>query len=184
MLALLADRGAVTFSSDEAVHRVYRRPEVAEALGARYGDGVVGGDGVVDRHELAARVAGDREELAWLEGLVHPLVAQEFREVARQAPAGSVVVSEIPLLAETGSAELFDLVVSVEAPYEVRAGRSAPRMGDETFAGLDGRQATKAERTAVSDMSFVNDGEIAGLRAFADRVYERAREVGGNKSEE
>src|SRR5664279_5738050 len=63
LLGMLAERGAVAFSADEAVHRAYRRRKILEALAVRYGRGILGRDGEVDRRRLAAKVAGEGEEL-------------------------------------------------------------------------------------------------------------------------
>ena len=63
-------------SSDEIVHRLLREnDEVKAALIDRLGKGILGDDGEIDRSKVGTIVFGDREALAWLEGLLHPLVS-------------------------------------------------------------------------------------------------------------
>src|SRR5205814_6627189 len=65
--------GAATISSDEIVHRLLRDDEeVKRAVVERFGPGVLGEGGEIDRGRVADIVFTNRTELAWLEGLLHP----------------------------------------------------------------------------------------------------------------
>ena len=71
--------GAATVSSDEIVHHLLAADdEVRDAIVARLGEGMLGADGRPHRGRIAQAVFGDREQLAWLEGLLHPLVSREY----------------------------------------------------------------------------------------------------------
>ena len=95
-LAAFARHGAATISSDEIVHRLLRDDEeVQAALRERWGAGVVGPDGA-DRAAIAAIVFERPDELAWLEGLLHPKVVQEYLAWREQQTA-PVAVTEVPL---------------------------------------------------------------------------------------
>ena len=135
--------------------------------------------GGCDRGSLARKVAGSRGGLRWLEELTHPLVAAEVKRRADQAPDGAVVVTEVPLLFEARYTPLFDLVVTVEAPRDVRSRRAAKRAVSHSFDELDGLQATPEQRMSISDRVFVNDGDISHLRSFVRGAYERARDAAG-----
>ncbi len=84
----------------------------AAAVLARYGERVrahpagspaPGGPGAgLDRAALGRIVFADAAERAWLEGLVHPLVRQRFRDELTARGAAPVVVLMIPLLYEAG----------------------------------------------------------------------------------
>jgi dephospho-CoA kinase len=149
-----------TLSADEVVHRLIREdPEVRAALAERFG--------TTDRAGIAAIVFSDPNELAWLEGLLHPRVRRAEEEWLARLDA-KVAVAEIPLLFETGAEERFDAVVVITAPEEVRAARIA-RAGD----GRAARLIPDAEKVARADFAYVNDGTLEELDAFVAQVLER-----------
>src|ERR687897_1440833 len=122
-LRAFARHGAATASADEIVHRLYADPEVRQALVERWGDQVLS-DGDVDRKKVGEIVFGDRDELSWLEALLHPrVVAEQARWRAEQTAPLAVV--EVPLLYETGGESRFDpraLVTAPAGPRRERAG--------------------------------------------------------------
>jgi dephospho-CoA kinase len=166
-------RGAAVSSSDEVVHRLLREDAGVHAgLRERYGDRVFDADGAVDRGALADIVFADPVELAWLEGLLHPRVAQEYaawlERLAALPDAPRIAVSEIPLLYETGGETRFDYVVALSAPEEVRASRTKVRRD-----GRGGRLLPEEEKLARADFAYVNDGTLEELDRFVASVLER-----------
>ncbi|MDX6513109.1 MAG: dephospho-CoA kinase [Gaiellaceae bacterium] len=169
-LKAFARQGAATVSSDEIVHRLYTEDdEVRRAVLERLGPEVLDAEGRLDRAAIAPRVFGDAEQLAWLEGLLHPRVAAA-QEAWRAGLAGSddppaLAVVEIPLLYETGAEERFDAVVVVTAPAEVRAQRTKV-LGD----GRETRLIPDEEKIRRADFAYVNDAGLDGLDAFVGEV--------------
>ncbi|OFW55599.1 MAG: dephospho-CoA kinase [Actinobacteria bacterium RBG_16_64_13] len=176
-LALFAELGALTLSADGLVHDLYSRSKVSGRVAAHFGPDVLDANGAIDRSRLAEMVRGQREELAWLEGLVHPLVARDIRGRLREAPGGTVVICEVPLLFEAGHEALFDLIVTVEAGADSRRRRSTHRFDLDQFSELEAMQASSETRVQRSDMAFFNDGDLDGLRGFVREVYDRATEL-------
>lgn len=168
-LAAFARHGAATVSSDEIVHELLRRDEVRAAVVERFGNGVVGPDGKLDRGAVATVVFNDRASLEWLEELLHPLVAAEYlawREQLAGLPIPPrVCVTEVPLLYESGSEERFDRVVVVTAPASVRQERSAMAVEEREQRLLD--DEVKVGR---ADYHFVNAGPLDELDAFVGSV--------------
>ena len=168
-LKAFARHGAATVSSDEIVHHLLRRPEVRDAVVARMGHGIVSPDGEIDRGALATVVFNDREALAWLEELLHPLVSAEYlqwREQLAELPdAPSVSVTEVPLLYETGGDARFDKVVVITAPSKLRRARSAVAMDDR-----EARLIPDTEKVERADFSFKNTGSLEELDAFVKSV--------------
>jgi dephospho-CoA kinase len=168
-LAAFARRGAATVSSDEIVHELLRRDEVRDTIVSRFGNGVVGPDGLLDRGAVATVVFNDRAQLAWLEELLHPLVSAEYllwREQLAGLPVPPrVCVTEVPLLYETGAEERFDRVVVITAPRGVRRGRS-----DAAIEEREQRLLPDAEKAKRADYAYVNTGSIADLEEFVGSV--------------
>jgi dephospho-CoA kinase len=163
-LQAFARHGAATISTDEVVHELYRdNAELKAALRARWGDGVFAADGEVDRDAIGRIVFADRDELAWLEGELHPRVRAATADwLARQT--ADVAVAEIPLLYETGGESRFDKVVVVTAPAEVRA----ERRGE--LADREARLVPEEEKVRRADFSYVNDGTLEELDAWVAGV--------------
>jgi dephospho-CoA kinase len=160
-LAAFARHGAAVASSDEVVHRLYAEDEdVRAAIRARWGD-----DAVDDRRRIGEIVFADRDELEWLEALLHPKTRAAIDAwIAKQA--APVAVVEIPLLYETGGESRFDKVVVVTAPAEVRR----QRRGE--FADREARLISDEEKLGRADYSYVNDGSLEALDAFVAGVME------------
>ena len=173
--ALFGEHGAVIIDADVVAREVVRAgtPGFA-AVVARFGPGVVGPDGELDRTALARIVFADGAALDELNAIVHPLVGSRSAELAAAVPPGAVVVHDIPLLAENGLADRFDTVVVVEADREIRLARLAER--GLTRAEAEARmaaQATDEKRRAIADEIVRNDGDLDSLARQVDRLWDR-----------
>jgi dephospho-CoA kinase len=162
--------GAATISSDDIVHRLLREDDaVREAIVERFGSGVVGPDGEIDRDRVGDIVFPDRGELLWLEGLLHPLVSAEYLrwrdELARLAEPPAVSVTEVPLLYEVGADDRFDVVVAVTASPEVRSARTL-----RDLHVREERLLPEKEKLARADFAYVNDGTLEELDEFVSDV--------------
>jgi dephospho-CoA kinase len=171
-LAAFARHGAATVSSDEIVHRLLREDEdVRGQLIERFGDRILDDVGQVDRGAIAKVVFGDREQLDWLEQLLHPRVAQEYldwrEQLGRLPNPPQVCVTEVPLLYEVGGDERFDKVVVVTAPAEIRAERS--QMAGEL---REDRLLPDDEKADRADFVYVNDGTLEELDEFVAGVMQ------------
>ena len=168
-LKAFAHNGAATVSSDEIVHHLLRRAEVREAVVARMGLGIVSPEGEIDRGALATVVFNDRDALAWLEELLHPLVSAEYlqwrEQLAALPEAPKVTVTEVPLLYETGGDARFDKVVVITAPSKLRKARSTVATEDR-----EARLIPDADKVARADYSFKNTGSLEELDAFVKSV--------------
>lgn len=173
LLRAFARHGAAVVSSDEIVHRLLREDaEVKEAIVARFGGGVLGPDGAIDRARVAEIVFADRAQLDWLEGLLHPRVSAEYlrwrEELARLPEPPAVCATEVPLLYEAGSEQHFDAVVAVTAAPEVRVSRTVQPMPDR-----ERRLIPDEEKLRRADFAYVNDGSLEDLDAFVSEVIRK-----------
>jgi dephospho-CoA kinase len=172
-LDAFARHGAATVSSDEIVHRLLREDEgVRRELLARFGERILDDAGRLDRKAIAEIVFDDREALAWLEALLHPLVVREYLDW-RQGLAGlpnppALCVTEVPLLYEVGGESRFDAVVVVTAPEPLRARRAAM-----PIEARSRRLIPDEEKVRRADFAYVNDGSLADLDAFVSGVVDK-----------
>jgi dephospho-CoA kinase len=171
-LAAFERRGAATLSTDRVTHELLEDPEVLTELGARWGPEVAG-SGEVDRARVAERVFSDREELTWLEGVLHPRVGRHVLEW-RQGLGDEVRVAvvEVPLLFEAAMEDAFDATVALVAADEIREGRLAAR-GQPGLEGRSERQLDQAEKAARADHVIRNDGSLEDLDREVGDLLER-----------
>jgi len=97
---------------------------------------------------------------------VHPLVRAETRRIVEASDPAAVVVNAVPLLAEAGLAEEYDVVVVVQAAIETRLKRLQESRGmsrDDALARI-AAQASDDDRARVATWIVVNDGTIDQLR--------------------
>lgn len=130
-------------------------------------------DGEIDRAKLGEIVFKDVQQRKKLEAIIHPRVQEALAQKIKTLNPGDVLVYEIPLLVETGAADKFDYIITVEADIENRLDRLFERGMDEDEAERRiAAQASQAEREAVADRVIINDGDRADLFAECARIWE------------
>lgn len=172
---LLRDRGAVIIDSDVLAREVVEPGTSGlAAVAARFGDGVVGPDGRLDRPALGAIVFADPAGRAELEQILHPAIRRRAAELQAAAPPDAVVVHVIPLLVETGQQDRFDRVVVVDVSPETQMERLLARddglSPDQARARINA-QADRTARLAVADVVISNDGPAEDVVAQVDRLW-------------
>ena len=149
---MFAEAGVPVHDADAAVHRLYAgiaAPAIEHAF-----PGTVR-DGMVDRTLLANRVLGDREALARLEKIVHPLVRADAEAfvAAHRAKDTPLVLLDIPLLYETGGGDRVDKVLVVTAAPDIQRARVLSRPGVDAakFEAILARQVPDSEKRRRAD---------------------------------
>src|SRR5262249_28404065 len=127
--------------------------------------------GQIDRGALATVVFNDRDALAWLEELLHPLVAAEYLQW-REPPAGlapppAVSGTEVPPLRGTRAHPRLHKAGPLTAPKKLRSMRSQVAVDDREPRFLP--DSEKAER---ADYVFRNLGSLEELDAFVASVMD------------
>jgi dephospho-CoA kinase len=172
--ALLRELGAVVIDADQLARDVVApgTPGLAEVVEA-FGEDVLADDGSLDRPAMAQRVFGDEDARRRLEGIIHPRVFEEFVRLEAEAPAGALVVHDIPLLAESGRTDDFEAVLVVDAPRETQVERMVRDRGwtREDAESRIAAQADREKRLAIATHVIENDGTREDLEARVREVY-------------
>jgi dephospho-CoA kinase len=134
VVELLRARGFLEIDVDRVGHEVLELPEARGQLLRRFGGGILGPSGAVDRQALGRRVFASRRELRGLEAIVHPLMAERVR--ARVQAASGPVVINAAVLFRMGLDRLCDLVICVRAGLLRRLWRARRRDGSGLFRAL------------------------------------------------
>jgi dephospho-CoA kinase len=174
-LAFLRELGAATLSSDDVVHALYADPDVQAALARRFGQEVVRG-GQVQRAVLGRLVFADAEALSWLEEFTNPHVRRIVERWAAQqstlAEPPAVLAVEVPLLFESGAMlGLFDCVLLVTAPVDVRRRRVAAKLTAEEFDRRMQRQLSEAVKAERSHFVYENAGTRKEMKGFIAETF-------------
>ena len=81
IMKIAAEKGALTLDADKVVHSIMNNDRsLQKAIVKSFGDEVAREDGRINRPALAQIVFKDSEELAQLEGLIHPAVRREIHK--------------------------------------------------------------------------------------------------------
>ena len=170
---MLAGLGAVVIDSD-LVYRELVGPgtPLLHHLAGRFGDGIVGADGALDRRALGAIVFADANALADLDRIAHPAV---IAEVDRRIGliAGGIVVLDAVKLIESGHADHCDAVWVVIADPDVQVTRLMKR---NKLPELEARRRVRAQppleaKLARADLVIDNSGSREETRAQVDRAW-------------
>jgi dephospho-CoA kinase len=175
----LAQLGAGVLDADRAGHEALRLPAVEAAVRRRWGEGVFGADGHVDRARLAEIVFaappdGPRER-KHLQQITHPEIGRRLRQQAEALAALGTAraVLDAPLLLEVGWDKLCEWLVFVDAPREVRMVRAAARgWSKEDFAARETAQESLDSKRKRADLVVDNSGSPEQTRLQVERFWQ------------
>jgi dephospho-CoA kinase len=168
----LRDAGFEVVDADLLVAELHRPGgEGAAAVRDLLGPGMLDERGGVDHARVAARVFSDPQARRELEAAIHPLVRKRFQEIDQRTPG--VIVLEATLLVEAGYSPDFDLIVTVEAPCELRLERAVSRgMSEEAVRARLLAQGEGEERRQAAHRALDNSGDLTYLRRQVDELIE------------
>jgi dephospho-CoA kinase len=177
----LRDAGFEVIDADRLVAELYQPGgEGAAAVRDLFGPEMLDERGAVDHAKVAARVFSDPVARASLEAAIHPLVRKRFVEIAAQAQG--VVVLEATLLVEAGYGPGFDLIVTVEAPCELRLERAITRgVNPESARARLLAQGDGEERRRAAHRLIDNSGDVAHLRRQVDELIEELKRLAAGR---
>lgn len=172
---LLGRWGAVLVDADAVARSVVEpgTPALA-ALVERFGVGILGADGALDRPKLADLAFADEQSRKDLEAITHPAISTEFLRQMKEAPADAIVVCEVPLLAESEQARGlgYSVIVVVEAPLATRLERLEGRGVDRADAERRmAAQASDEERRVIATHVINNSGDRAELEREVEDLW-------------
>jgi dephospho-CoA kinase len=157
--------GVPVIVADDLAHGVTAAgTEATAAIAARFGAGVIGPDGGVNREALGPIVFGDATARRELEAIIHPGVYRAIDAFMRafEKSGDALAVAEIPLLYETGRAKDFDRVIVTACAEDTQLARLVARGIPEARARqVLAAQKPTAEKAAQADVVIDTDGSTA-----------------------
>lgn len=145
---------------------------VYEAVLANFGTDLKLPDRSLDRYLLAQRAFSSPESTLLLNSLTHPAISALAWERLKSAPQGSCALYDVPLLTTYEDASLFDVVIMVSAPEEVRLRRLISRgLNEEDARARIHSQISDSERRKLASIWVENHGNQEDLVDVSNQLY-------------
>jgi len=174
---LLQSLGAVVINADQVGHEAYAPDsESWHEVVNTFGKDILQPSGEIDRRALGAIVFADPQQLAMLNGIMHPRMARMVADriqVLREEGV-QVVVVEAALLFEAGWDTLVDEVWVAESPVETVIERLQARSGmdeKEVRKRIDS-QMGRSERLERADLVVDNSGDVDTLETTVKELWD------------
>jgi dephospho-CoA kinase len=160
--------GCAVIDADAIAHALLEEPAIHAAVVKRFGAAVLDDSGAIDRRKLALRVFADAQELAALNGILHPRVLQRVEEaVERYGRADTVraVVLDMPLLVEVGWADRCDRVIFVDSSFERRVARARQKgmLAEGEVEIRENSQISLDSKARLADNTIDNNSDFSTL---------------------
>ena len=155
------------FDSDRCVHDLLAADDkVRDAIVAAFGNAACDGTGRPDRVKLRALVFADESRRKTLESILHPIVRARWTALAETArTTGGWLLSDIPLLYETGAEAQMDRVIVVACHRDTQLSRLTRERGlaPGTAMAIMAAQLDLGEKTQKADNVIWNDSTVQNL---------------------
>lgn len=167
---LLRVHGIPVFDADKEAKRLNdTSPRIREALTRHFGSDLYKG-GKLDRQKLAALIFHDARNLAMVNSIIHPVLAEQFLEWCRERENYPFVAIDAAVLFEAGFEQHVDQVITVFSPEATRLERVTRR--DRTDKSrVEARmqnQMPETEKIKRADRVIYNDNEHSLVQQVAD----------------
>jgi dephospho-CoA kinase len=170
---MFADCGASIIDTD-VIARDLVRPGTSSLAEIRrqFGDGVISGDGSLNRAALRKIVFDDEASRIDLENILHPRI----REVVMRSSAlvdGPYQIIVVPLLIESPLRDFVDRIVVVDCDAEIQLKRLLSRDSEtpEQAKRIIAAQSSRQSRIDIADDIITNDGRIDDTRKQVEALH-------------
>lgn len=186
-VALLAERGAQVIDADLLARDALRPDRPAwHSVVDQFGREVLTPHSMeIDRKRLAEIVFGDRNKLAALNAIVHPVVFDGIANALEKLRhTDSVVVLDAALMVETGLDRNVDVLIAVVAPEVLREERLERERGMSPLE-IQRRMASQVDEERLRERASIvveNRGSLEDLQTQADRVWAELQEIQAARS--
>ena len=163
-LEIFLKNGWEAISTDQLAAEILATDQtVREQLLGRWKNEVFDERGIVDKRRIAEIVFNETRERSWLEGVLHPLIREAWREKIESTDQ-SLFVVEIPLLFENDLQSHFVRTISLFASRELQHQRLLERgLSDhQANARIDSQMAPE-RKAELADVVLLGSGSLEFL---------------------
>lgn len=172
----LKDKGYTVLDADIYARNVLNKgTEGLKKVVEHFGEDVLEDDGTLNRKKLGDIVFNDKDELAVLNNITHPIIRRNMDRDAEKYIKDDHVFSDIPLLYENKLEDQFDFVIVVYVDTETQIKRLMKR-NDYTLEEAKARinsQLPLSKKKEDADVVLDNRGSLDELYREIDELLEQ-----------
>ena len=159
---ILETNGFAVLDSDIAAHRLL---DDNSAVIEAFKNFDILDNGKISRDKLGKIVFNNENLLQKLNGIIHPQVRAKIEKFFEENKDKNIVFVSIPLLFECGMENMFDKIILVKTPDNIRLERLIKRNGYTKDYALKriACQISQDEKVSKADFVIDNGGEIEDL---------------------
>ena len=180
---VLAELGCHVLDADHAAREVVSPGSAGlSAVVRAFGEGILKGDGTLDRQQLGSLIFADQSKRELLNSLLHPYIIsmqdQQLREWEAEDPNGIAVV-DAALMIESGGFKRFDKLIVVHCQPEVQIKRLMARDNltrEEAQKRIDAQMPQEAKQKFADYLIDTSEG-FESARKRSNEVYDELRRV-------
>jgi len=165
----LSEKGYLVLNADQiAKEFLYNDAAVKNSIEKLFGNDAYK-DGKPDIRFLSANVFSNPTNVLKMNRIIHPLVIGKLEEIIKarfEKNPSEIIFVEAALIFEAEMETLFDFVVLIKAPVEMRIERAMQKLSlsrDEVVRRME-NQIADAEKEKGSDISIDNSGSTEDLK--------------------
>lgn len=165
--------GFTVFDVDGWVRRLYFKNDFINTIVENFPE--TAENGVFNKRKLRNLVFDDNKKLKKLEGLIHPFLNNQLKEIIRRnACYDDLFFLDVALLFEMGWDKYCDLVMVADVDAEIQKQRVMARdnVSAEHFEKINNVQMSQADKKALSDVIIETDVPLNLLKAQLISVIE------------
>lgn len=176
--------GAVVIDADEISRKLTApgSPVIIE-LGEKFGGDILQSDGSLDRAALAAIVFNDKTMLSELNAIMHPRIRAEALSQISEVNPDHIVVYDMPLLVETNSVDMCDVVVVIDVDMNRQVERLVANRGmsveqaEARIHNQSSRESRNRAATWVIDNNGTKDDFDQACTFVWEEIVKRAHKI-------
>ena len=158
---IFSSLGIKVYEADTEAKKFLLDDMVKQKIASSISNDVFNTEGVIINRRLAEIVFNNPEALAILNGIIHPMVRNDFLEWLQRNHREVYILHEAAILYESGFYKDFDKVITVSAPEKLRLKRVMDRddVGREQVLDRITNQWSDQKKVELADYVIINDGK-------------------------
>lgn len=164
-LKIFSELGCIVMESDKLCHELYADIGVngtnfRKNIMSRWAERIIS-DSQIDRKKIAQIVFNNKNELEWLNSIVHPYIFNKAYEIIASSDRKSVVIFDIPLLFELGIEKEFCSTITIWTNRELQIKRLKERnWTDNEIKARLGSQLSPDIKLEKATFGIINTGDL------------------------
>lgn len=153
------------FYSDDVAKKAYLDNDIRRAIIEKFGADVLTENGV-NKEKMRELIFSQPEALLFINQLIHPWVAEEFKKFIASNKRAPYVIKEAAILIESGGYKDCDKIILITAPENQRIARVSLRdnISDEKVRERIALQMPDTEKMKYADYTWKNDNHESLLK--------------------